>query len=214
MHCECRRRSRCENSPPPPRPVPSNSHKNASAQLLNGRPSPHPWQMACPSPALRCASPEPQRPGSAPSSLHTAGHRVRHWDSVDQHRFADVIPRQADRFIQRFGSLGPVIPRSPDLLNTVLGHRNRQILQVGIQHACAPYVAASAPWQCCQSRCATVPRFSSLLILKHVAWPTAGGDDPPEAGIGGERRPICLTQANERIFPGQDDPVRICDCHC
>src|SRR4029077_17416804 len=47
------------------------------------------------------------------------------------------------------------------------------------------------------------------LQIEHMPGPRRAGDDPPVAGIGGDRAAILLAEADKRVFAGQDRAVRV-----
>ena len=180
--------------------------ENASAQVLNGRPS------RCSGQGLPAAS-TPLRVRRAPSagisSVQTPYLRPPSpglvWISSGS-PMSYQVRLIASSCVDQV--LGPEIARVALFRELGVDDRDRRVRSLRVQHALhgrlqparhRDVVGVDAP--------AVLGQLA--LEIEHMAGSGRAGDDAPVAGVGGLRPAIGGAQADERVFAGQDHAVRV-----
>src|SRR5579883_3661963 len=132
--------------------------------------------------------------------------------SVDEKRFTDVVPGQRNLAVEGGNMFGPEVSRVAGLAERSVRDGNRQVLQLGIQHALygllqpaghGDVVGIDAP--------AALGQLA--LEIEHVARPHWTMDDAPVARVGRIGIAVLARQPDERILPCENRAIGVCNAH-
>src|SRR5579872_2411899 len=138
------------------------------------------------------------------------GRRVRL--RMDQQRVAHPVPGERDLLAMRSDALGPEIPIIAGLCEGRVGHGDRRVLELGIEHALDRRLQPARHRDVVGIDPPAVVRELALEI-EHVPGPRRAEDDAPEARIGLVGVAVALAQPNERVLAREDHAVCIRHAH-
>src|SRR6185369_15747896 len=131
---------------------------------------------------------------------------------VNEQRIADVVPGEGDFLAARHCPLGPEIARIAGLAEFGVGHRDRRIQQLRIEHALdcglqparhGDVVGPDAP--------ALLGQLA--LEIEHVPRSGRREDDAPEAGVGRVVVTVGGAEPDEGVLARYDHDVGVCSAH-